>query len=94
MVQWLRLRTPNTRGRGSVPSQGIRSHVLQLRRGTDRYTNRHLKKKKKTEHKTLLELPWWLSGEEICLPTPETRAHFLGQGEPMGCRAAESRRTP
>ena len=31
MVQWLRLHTPKAGGSGSIPSQGTRSHMLQLR---------------------------------------------------------------
>ena len=31
MVQWLRLHTPNAGGPGSIPGQGARSHLLQLR---------------------------------------------------------------
>ena len=31
MAQWLRLRAPNSGGQGSIPGQGIRSHVLQLK---------------------------------------------------------------
>ena len=31
VVQWLKLCTPNVRGLGSIPGQGIRSHMLQLR---------------------------------------------------------------
>ena len=31
VVQWLRLHTPNTGGLGSIPGQGTRSHVPQLR---------------------------------------------------------------
>ena len=31
VVQWLRLCAPNTGGLGSIPSQGTRSHMLQLR---------------------------------------------------------------
>ena len=30
-VQWLRLHTPNVEGPGSIPSQGTRSHMPQLR---------------------------------------------------------------
>ena len=30
MVQWLRLIFPNEGGLGSIPSQGTRSHMLQL----------------------------------------------------------------
>ena len=33
MVQWLRLRAPNAGGQGSVPGQGTKSHMLQLRAG-------------------------------------------------------------
>ena len=31
MVQWLRLSTPNTGGSGSIPGQGTRSCMLQLK---------------------------------------------------------------
>ena len=31
MVQWLGLRTPNAGVPGSIPDQGTRSHMLQLR---------------------------------------------------------------
>ena len=31
MVQWLRLHSPNAGGPGSIPGQGTRSHMLQLR---------------------------------------------------------------
>ncbi|TEA36668.1 hypothetical protein DBR06_SOUSAS310070, partial [Sousa chinensis] len=31
VVQWLRLHTPNAGGPGSIPGQGTRSHMLQLR---------------------------------------------------------------
>ena len=31
VVQWLRLHTPNAEGPGSIPGQGTRSHMLQLR---------------------------------------------------------------
>ena len=31
MVQWLRLCTPNAGGLSSVPGQGTRSHMLQLK---------------------------------------------------------------
>ena len=34
VVQWLRLCTPNAGGLGSIPDQGIRPHMLQLRPGT------------------------------------------------------------
>ena len=41
VVQWLSIHAPNTGGLGSIPSQGtrscmpqLRSHVLQLRPGT------------------------------------------------------------
>ena len=34
VVQWLRLHTPNAEGSGSIPGQGTRSHMLQLRPGT------------------------------------------------------------
>ncbi|TEA39679.1 hypothetical protein DBR06_SOUSAS3410146, partial [Sousa chinensis] len=31
VVQWLRLRAPNAGGLGSIPGQGTRSHVPQLK---------------------------------------------------------------
>ena len=31
VVHWLRLRAPNAGGLGSIPGQGTRSHMLQLR---------------------------------------------------------------
>ena len=31
LVQWLRLHTPNAGDQGSIPGQGTRSHMLQLR---------------------------------------------------------------
>ena len=31
VVQWLRLHTPNAESLGSIPGQGTRSHMLQLR---------------------------------------------------------------
>ena len=31
LVQWLRLHTPNVEGPGSIPGQGTRSHMPQLR---------------------------------------------------------------
>ena len=31
LVQWLRLHTPNAEGLGSIPGQGTRSHMPQLR---------------------------------------------------------------
>ena len=34
VVRWLRLHPPNAGGPGSIPSQGTRSYVLQLRPGT------------------------------------------------------------
>ena len=33
MVQWLRLHASNAGGLGSIPGQGTRSHMLQLRPG-------------------------------------------------------------
>ena len=31
MIQWLRLHTPNAGGRDSIPGQGTRYHMLQLK---------------------------------------------------------------
>ena len=36
MVQWLRLHTTNTGNPGSIPGQGTRSHMAQLRPGTSK----------------------------------------------------------
>ena len=47
VVQWLRLLLPQTGlGLGSIPSQGTRSHVLQLRPSAAKSVN--LKNKNKT----------------------------------------------
>ena len=43
VVQWLRLQAPNARGPSSIPSQGTRSHMLQLRPGAVKW----IKKKKR-----------------------------------------------
>ena len=32
VVQWLRLHTPNAGGWGSIPGQGTRLHMLQLKK--------------------------------------------------------------
>ena len=37
LVQWLRLSAPNAGGPGSIPGQGTRSHMLQLRPGEAKY---------------------------------------------------------
>ena len=37
VVQWLRLHAPNAGGLGSIPSQGTRFHVLQLRPNAAKY---------------------------------------------------------
>ena len=36
VVQWLTLCIPKAKGPGLVPGQGTRSHMLQLRPGTDK----------------------------------------------------------
>ena len=46
MAQWLRLHAPNAGGPGSIPGQGIRSLMLQLRPITAKSER---KKKKETE---------------------------------------------
>ena len=43
VVQWLRLRAPNAGGPGSIPGQGTRSHMPQLRPGTAKTKNEHRK---------------------------------------------------
>ena len=50
MVQWLRLCTPNAGDPGSIPGQGTRSHMLQLRPGTAKLINIFLKKKTSGGH--------------------------------------------
>ena len=40
VVQWLRLRTPNAGGSGSIPGQGTRSHMMQLRATAAEQINR------------------------------------------------------
>ena len=51
VVQWIRLCTPNTGGPGSIPGQGTRFHVLQLKILNVATKTRHsqIKKKKTTE---------------------------------------------
>ena len=41
VVQWLRLCAPNAGGRGLIPGQGNRSHVLQLKRGRSKILHDH-----------------------------------------------------
>ena len=47
VVQWLRLHTPNAGGQGSIPGQGTRSHMLQLRAHMPQPKNPHLATKRK-----------------------------------------------
>ena len=49
MVQWLRFCTPNAGGLGSIPGQGTRPHMLQLRVHMAQLEKRE-EKKKKTPH--------------------------------------------
>ena len=49
VAQWLRLRAPTTEGLGSIPGQGTRSHMLQLRPGAAK--QRNIKKKKQKAYK-------------------------------------------
>ena len=44
VVQWLRLLTPNAGGPGSIPGQGTRFHMPQLRSGAAKYINKYFKK--------------------------------------------------
>ena len=39
VVQWLRLCTPKAEGLGLIPGQGTRSHIAQLRPGTNKEMN-------------------------------------------------------
>ena len=40
VVQWLRLRAPHAGSPDSIPGQGTRSHMLQLRPGTAKQVNK------------------------------------------------------
>ena len=53
VVQWIRLCTPNTGGPGSIPGQGTRFHMLQLKILKVATKTRHsqIKKKKKRKEK-------------------------------------------
>ena len=53
VVQWIRLCTPNTGGPGSIPGQGTRFHMLQLKILNVATKTRHsqIKKKKRKEKK-------------------------------------------
>ena len=56
MVQWLRLLAPSAGGPGSIPGQGTRSHMPQLKiphAATKTQHNQYLKKKKKKERKEM-----------------------------------------
>ena len=41
MVQRLRLHTPNARGPGSIPGQGTRAHMPQVRSSTAQKSNKY-----------------------------------------------------
>ena len=45
VVQWLRLHASNAESLGSIPGQGTRSHMLQLRPSVNKQINKILKKK-------------------------------------------------
>ena len=53
MVQWLRLRAPNTGGPGSIPGQGTRFHMLRLK-----VCMSQLKRKKKKASGDVVGLPY------------------------------------
>ena len=56
VVQWIRLCTPNTGGPGSIPGQGTRFHVLQLKILNVATKTRHSQiKKKKKDRKGVLQ---------------------------------------
>ena len=42
VVQWLRLCIPNAGSLGSIPGQGTRAHMPQLRPGTTKYIHEYL----------------------------------------------------
>ena len=42
VAQWLRVRTPNAGGLGSIPGQGTRSHMLQLRPSAAKKVNKYI----------------------------------------------------
>ena len=59
VVQWLRLRAPNAGGLGSIPGQGTRSHMPQLKilRATTKTQHSQKNKKKKKKKKNPLKVP-------------------------------------
>ena len=61
MILWLRLNTPIVAGLGSIPGQGTRSHILQLRPDIAKDIN--IKKKK---YNQISELPMKLTHEIDC----------------------------
>ena len=73
VAQWLRLYAPNAGGLGSIPSQGTRSYMPQVRiphattkmeisvfhkKTQHSQINKDRKKKKKTKHKWILKNTW------------------------------------
>ena len=48
VFQWLRHHTPNAGGPGSIPSQGTRSHMPQLRPNAAKWINKYFKKSPKS----------------------------------------------
>ena len=54
MVQWLRLLTPNAGGPGSIPGQGTRSHMLQLRVHINSHTLKILCAATKTQRSQII----------------------------------------
>ena len=79
VIQGLGPRAPNTRGMGSIPDQGTRSHVLQLRVCMPQLKIPHTKKRGR--------LSWWLSSKRICLLMQETWVPSLLQEDPTSLQS-------
>ena len=68
MVQWLRLHAPNAGGPGSIPGQGTRSHMSQLKtphaltKTRCSQINKYLKQKNKKPHSLKSCLEVWGRG--------------------------------
>ena len=68
VVQWLSLCTPNAGGQGSIPGQGTRFHMLQLKKACV------LQQRLKIPHAVTKT---WHNQINISLPTPSPALYFL-----------------
>ena len=95
MVQWLRLHIPSAGGPGSIPDQGNRSHLLQLRRRRWHPTPVLLPGKSHGRRSLVGCNPWGL--EELDT-TELLHFHFSlscigeGNGNPLQCSCLENPR--